>query len=1457
MTDTTVAEDTTPNPFKAVEFTPEGLNRLYEIYGSDVEQGVAKLVLNELNSDPRYEGKAGYEDVISGRADIIRMLPGEQASKLYGKGLSDNQIIQLFSGLKSLGEDGAPTEVDAFLRGITRGGTTFAGGVAGAKLAAAAAPAYVPLPGPLAPFGVLSKPVAGFTGFVVGSILADSFLGQKLADAVAENPERALLTPSAERAFRSFESAGNVGPFILMPYLAPRAVLNSAYNIRNLPVANQATVITAEQAENPLIQRYLSGKLAGRPNRIQMEQRRNQIFTEAEKAADAARTAARNKSLEESARRGITGRAAEDAANKAGDAAFNKTRLTLKEAAARASKEVPDMGFFTRNAIRGIDYVENALVGGGQSFRQMGPVGKGVTLGVEAAAAPATGGLVYMSEGYAPRSEGARLGAETIGSLAPSLSILKYMPRLFSMVGEKRRLMAEGKARGEGRDLFGIKNRARRRAIDDIFDVLQANQEDPDTILANLEAYLVDPVTDGKGNVVNYTLKKEILDAFGSRTPEGGDNLPIFSSQYMDSAALTQLENAVMGRSGQRGALEQARDASFNKSQEIQRGLIYALRGTGDTELVKMAGEMMQDRISLLIAKRMEDAVQKNIDAIRQIYPEGGEKARRALGEALSNTVKDQEKLFRALERRAWGQVDQKQVLDKFYRADPETGDLVENPVPNIFEEWDAIVDELDPLKKNVLRARVPEFGLLNDRIMELKSQIGFSSVNKLDELSETQNFRKAFDTAEGRPGRGLYNRTYNRVVSGVMGDQPFDEANLSEQSATALIEALGREESKLLTGRKAARGGEDRIAASLLGLKRQELIARRSATDARQASGVVSDPITVQNIVSIYSEMRNLGRRLAESDPSWARYANAMAEAALDDLNGMPNGRGAYDAARDMSFAFNEYLRRAFPGEIMRTTPRGKRVVDPGMVTTKLFSGQPDAVSIRLDQIQEVNNEIVKRLNETGYPITVEVFETVTDPNGAVRQVTREIEMGELDVKDQIGNADETLSNMLRLAIRDVTTRAAIDRRMSPKQVADAQDLALMQWREKYSDLLESFPAVQKMIEEADSTADFLLKSDRVIKRLDDRVKDAKAFQALIGHENPTKAVEAAWNSKNPMKELDSLVEILNAAADPSRRAKYSGRINFSEIDLEQARSGLQKAVMDFVFTRGGKGSEDGFSPSAVYNAVFDKIPNARGDTNTLGNWMVANKIISEPQLNSMQQGLRALIAAEGRKLAGDVVFTADAPLLLDFYTRLAGARLGTMVGGMMGGRSATGAGLIEAEAGSRFLRKITQELPALSEYDALENILLDPELLAMALRKGRTNEAKAGALNFILDKLKIIGISLATPAPARAIPLGVMEYGEEEVGPLPKKEPAPEPETPGTQGSVRPPAVPTRTVAAVQPPPIPPRPAPTPVPQSVASAPTQAPASPATRQRYAALFPNDSASSMIRSQGIGGLLG
>ena len=114
--------------------------------------------------------------------------------------------------------------------------------------------------------------------------------------------------------------------------------------------------------------------------------------------------------------------------------------------------------------------------------------------------------------------------------------------------------------------------------------------------------------------------------------------------------------------------------------------------------------------------------------------------------------------------------------------------------------------------------------------------------------------------------------------------------------------------------------------------------------------------------------------------------------------------------------------------------------------------------------------------------------------------------------------------------------------------------------------------------------------------------------------------------------------------------------------------------------------------------------------------------------------------------------------------YTRILGSRLGTTIGGAMPGGRASAAGLIEAEAGSRYLRKLTQEIPALQEYDALEQILLDPTLLALALRKPRTKAEKTGIINILLDKVGT-GVTAAAPAAGRlAIPLSAMEITEPE---------------------------------------------------------------------------------------------
>ena len=142
-----------PDPNNFLEWDPADVQFTYENHGEDTAQVLARMTAEIMNNMPEFQGQMDYDELQLGTAPILSTInfgPDQE-----GKGLSDNQILRLFTKMKGLGDDGAPTETEAFLSGLTRGTTSFAAGVAGAKAAATAAPPFVPLPGPLAPLGVL------------------------------------------------------------------------------------------------------------------------------------------------------------------------------------------------------------------------------------------------------------------------------------------------------------------------------------------------------------------------------------------------------------------------------------------------------------------------------------------------------------------------------------------------------------------------------------------------------------------------------------------------------------------------------------------------------------------------------------------------------------------------------------------------------------------------------------------------------------------------------------------------------------------------------------------------------------------------------------------------------------------------------------------------------------------------------------------------------------------------------------------------------------------------------------------------------------------------------------------------------------------------------------------------------------------------------------------------------
>jgi hypothetical protein len=200
------------------------------------------------------------------------------------------------------------------------------------------------------------------------------------------------------------------------------------------------------------------------------------------------------------------------------------------------------------------------------------------------------------------------------------------------------------------------------------------------------------------------------------------------------------------------------------------------------------------------------------------------------------------------------------------------------------------------------------------------------------------------------------------------------------------------------------------------------------------------------------------------------------------------------------------------------------------------------------------------------------------------------------------------------------------------------------------------------------------------------------------------------------------------------------------------------------------------------------------------------------------------------------------SADLILSVLGSSAGMRLQSMLPGDTGAGSLIAAGR-GASAFRSAYSEVFAKMPNVLKMDLLREIVKDPEMLALTLRKGKTeserNRIGSRMMNWMIDN----GFAI----PRRTLPGAVVPLDEPpaEIEPEVIEEssvqmPVAQPPLPTPQAAV--PTTALASAAPVQPQPVAPPP--------VASGPVD-------RSRYAAMFPTDIASGMIRQQGIGSLMG
>jgi hypothetical protein len=425
----------------------------------------------------------------------------------------------------------------------------------------------------------------------------------------------------------------------------------------------------------------------------------------------------------------------------------------------------------------------------------------------------------------------------------------------------------------------------------------------------------------------------------------------------------------------------------------------------------------------------------------------------------------------------------------------------------------------------------------------------------------------------------------------------------------------------------------------------------------------------------------------------------------------------------------------------------------------------------------------------------------------------------------------------------------------------------ALARWVEQNKDLLDAFPALRTDLLNAQK-ANLLLNETGVANRRTQAETMAQlSFYDLMnpvispdgrriyGTESPTSAIARALSSgnKTPIRSLNRLLEVVTDAPP----------------DLQpQAMTGLKSSILEWAATKAGGSMSGTFSPSTLYDSMFKPLPGSQNRI-SLVDWMRENDVIGEMEVSNLRTYLNEMVKFEASQSAGSMDELVErAGPILDFYLSITGSAIGTRAQSLITGGTSGPGSLIAAGRGAETMRKLFSEIPAALQTDVMSELMRNPELLAAMMRRPR-NERESLRL---VERMRNLLVDGGFVAPARrALPGIVRETSRDRFEPpaVPAAPAMPAPDAPPTVPVAPPPNIPPPNQRGSLTPPR--APAPTGGGGAAATAPIQSaaapqappppPSGPVDRARFAAFFPNDSTTDLIRQQaassGIGSLMG
>lgn len=287
---------------------------------------------------------------------------------------------------------------------------------------------------------------------------------------------------------------------------------------------------------------------------------------------------------------------------------------------------------------------------------------------------------------------------------------------------------------------------------------------------------------------------------------------------------------------------------------------------------------------------------------------------------------------------------------------------------------------------------------------------------------------------------------------------------------------------------------------------------------------------------------------------------------------------------------------------------------------------------------------------------------------------------------------------------IRDLATKAA-----DPTGTGILNPDALHRYRVNNKALLERFPELDQLLSNAAEASAVYGKRIKRLQMADKDIRSTAAFAKILKVEDPSLAMKRAIEGDFPTRDIEGMFQL--ARKNPA------------------ATTGARTAYLDYLFNAATK---DGMISGDAMEALLSK-----------GNSLSLAKkygIVSNEQMDNLFS-----VIGEAKKLDAARNFRGSLDQLLhepdsflNVMLRLAGAN----IGGSSVVAKTSGASLVMAGVGSRYLRKLFEDNPALSVQKVLQEAIKDKELMITLLRKPVGPGKAQATYNRLQNQLKRKGL-------------------------------------------------------------------------------------------------------------------